>query len=73
MPRSLARDLKLLLIALTLAFTLGDILTIPFATFANAPAIDLQNLHAFQHCRSNHNPYLLTGAQCGDGQGRDMF
>jgi hypothetical protein len=70
MPPSLLRDCKLLLIALTLAFTVRDVLEIPFL---NAPAVDLENLYLFHHCAGGRNPYLLDSVQCGDGFGRDMY
>ena len=64
------RNLKLLLLLLLLFYTSRDLALIPFL---DTLGVDLQNLYLFHHCSGANNPYLLTGAQCGDPFGRDMF
>lgn len=34
---------------------------------------DLQNLYKFHKCEAKDNPYLATGRQCGDKEGRSMY
>jgi hypothetical protein len=34
--------------------------------------LDLQNLYAFHHCAGRDDPYIVTGALCGDPLGRSM-
>jgi hypothetical protein len=43
---------------------------IPFGPFWG---LDLQNLHAFHSCVGRNDPYLVSGAQCGDSYSRDMY
>jgi hypothetical protein len=42
---------------------------IPFGPFLG---LDFQNLDAFHDCVARNNPYLATGAECGDFGARDM-
>lgn len=71
MTPSLRTDrLKLAIIATLLIASIPSFLLIPFGPYWG---MDLQNLFAFHHCAARNNPYLGSGAVCGDVGGRDMF
>ncbi len=62
--------LKLAAVAALLIASISSFMLIPFGPYWG---MDLQNLFAFHHCAARNNPYLATGAACGDVGGRDMF
>ena len=53
-----------------LVLSVASVRNVPFLDLWGA---DLQNLHAFHHCDTRDDPYLATGATCGDWLERDMF
>jgi hypothetical protein len=68
-PRTEQVKLAVILLLLTSSIP-TSFLSIPFGPFWG---LDFQNLFAFHHCAARDNPYLSTGAACGDASARDMF
>ncbi len=69
LPVRFDHQIGFLAVALLLLVSLPSFRLIPFHTFRG---LDFQNLYAFHHCDARNNPYLVSGATCGDTLGRGM-
>ena len=57
-------------ILVVLLASIPAVSSIPFGPFLG---LDFQNLDAFHDCIARNNPYLSSGAACGDVGARDMY
>ena len=65
----MSRYAILITVAVVLGFSIPAVALVPFGPF---PGLDFHNLDVFHHCFARDNPYLATGAACGDYLDRDM-